>query len=287
MGRWFACLSALALLVQLVGCGGPVTGLERQVDQVVTAAGHELITRMTISNDPAELQVVMRAPGGEVAHGPNGPVGTTPSQMPVGATRPDAIDYEGLEQLLAETSQECDAAWLEFYVTPSGAMVTQGRCGQDYRAAGLDLLSEAGIAQLLAEAEVMLPNRASYMLSLPGPASPRGAVARVEGRLWALADGTPCQTVLWRNAVPDAGNPPWTLDCQGRGMQSVNGESQELFAPGTVDAARVQSGLEQARQASGYAESEVEFYLYHQLFVHGEQIVVLGVDGGQFSYNLD
>lgn len=293
-------LAAIAMAVaMLVGCNrAPQTDLGSQVDKIVASSGNQVITRINISNDPADLLVAMRTPTGEVIFDANGPLDRSPSEIPLGATRPDALDYAQLEDQWAQLTAVCSSeAVLSVMVGASGAVFTEALCddelltstidGVEPGPASIDLMSAGGIEQLMTEAAALLPLRGVYMFSLPGPASPRGDLARVDGGLWALADGSECGTVYLRAGQPNDEYPTHGFDCTSGGALATEDDVQELFDPATIDGQQVVEAMADAVAASGFDESEIGLYFYYRLTYKGARVLISTVDGGRYIHVID
>lgn len=291
-----ACLVALGLLAGCTTSSEPKTELAGQVEKVVDAAGHQMITRLVIKQDPADLRVVFRTPTGETSYDPAGTALEQVGGVPLGATRPDAIDYGSLEEQFAEVAAQCpEEPWVTMIVSATGAIVSASHCadevvswnvdGRDIGPVEIDLLSVAGIEQLMAEADIFLPPGGIYYFSLPGPASVRGDVARVDGQLWVLGDFSECMTLYMRPGKADEVNPLPGFQCDTRELSST--DRPDLFLPSSLDVDRVQEALGQALAESGFEESEVVLYLYYQMTFLKQVWILSDADGQRFTYEFE
>lgn len=287
-----------AAVALLMGCSSaPKDDLASRVERIVADSGHRVITRVSILDEPSNVRVVLRTPAGERLFDATGELDREPGGIPVGGSRPDAIDYELLSSLWDELASSCsESPGLSMVITATGAMLTETSCddravastvdGRDLGPAAIDLLSVAGIEQLMAEADAVMPRRGIYMFSLPGPASARGDLARVDGQLWALADGSECGAVYLRPGVPDAERPWHGFNCTSGGRMQSDGDLQEAFAPSSIDAQRLHDEMAIALAASGFDASDIALYFYYQLSIMGEQLLLVTGDDRRYTHTI-
>ncbi len=285
-------LSCAALLV--TGCSGPA-GMSQTVASIVKQSGGNVVTRVVVGAEAADIQVAVRVPGGEQWWTRDGLVGPVPaeSKQPLGGTGPDAIDFEALSAQQAALAGQCsDTPRLEAYVAPTGALAAESVCGtagnREVLATtidgvmlgpvAVDFLSTDGLAQLLVETAASLPGGFTYQITLPGPKSPRGYTAKAEGTQWVLPDGEICMVNFVRAGAPAPGEPARTFGCDGYGSQEGDLGAQDPIFPETLDAAKLLSAIDRLVEDNAVDPETVAFYRIDWPLIGGLHVGVLTED---------
>ncbi len=289
--------AAGALLCGCTAFGPAAHPTQRAVESILDGAGQSVFTRLVLTPDAHDIQVAVRVDGAEIWWTQSGAGDRVVQPSVVGASRPDAIDFDALDAQLASVAQSCDLdPQLAVFVAATGALVADSTCDGRLTAtslrdgepasADIDLASVEGIDRLLAEVSAALPNQRAYQISLPGPASPRGDTARAEGGPWVLADGTTCMVSYLRAGQDAATGQVRSFRCDGYGQQTVDYDAQQPFDPAALSAADIRSAMADGLAASGFDPQMVSYYGIYELLGTGTMLAIITSDGNYHESSL-
>ena len=103
--KGFAGAAAVALLCGCTAFGPAAQPTQRAVESILDDAGQSVFTRLVLTPDAHDIQVAVRVDGTEIWWTQSGAGDRVVQPSVVGASRPDAIDFDALDAHLASVAQ--------------------------------------------------------------------------------------------------------------------------------------------------------------------------------------
>ncbi len=236
-----------------------------RLDDVVS--GKDMITRFAVS--PGDVSVVVRDRGQLSVRGSDL---LNSEALPSGATTLGVLDTDAIDAQYDRLMAGCqDSPVLRGYVAMTGTVVVSSWCGSGDESVVLestldgepginssdqvDFLSAGGLDLFLRELRALAPGTEAFMVSLPGPASARGASVVMHGKTWTQPDGTDCHVGLGLNGAASPHNPR-VVTCLDK--DPVVGKAQEFTLTG-IDAEKLHSELSRILDSSGFPRERVAY----------------------------